>query len=127
MDGQLDSVVNELAMAQWDTVTLTIATANLPTIVVGGELSVNFFDVTLTNSTTSENIKFKTPCPVNTILTIDCEKREAYLADGAPVKVSLSVDRASWLDLDPGSNTLVFTDVGTVAVTGVVNHRDKVL
>jgi phage-related protein len=118
-------VIDEAALIEFDTVTLTFATANLPTIAVGAETAINFFDVKLTNNTTTEFIKFKTMCPVNTALVIDTDSRSAYLPDGRAVPVTLSTNRQDWLNLAPGANTLAWVDVGTVAVTVVVTHRDK--
>ena len=125
IEGILDSVIDARAMAQADTMTVTINGDNLPVIALGAEETINFFDITLTNSTTGEYIKVQTPCPVDSTLTIDCVKKEAYLSDGTPVRVTLSSNRSSWLDLAVGSNTLAFTDTGTVAVTGHVIHRDR--
>lgn len=126
IDGALTPTSNTMNMAEFDTVTATIG-ANIPTIALLAEASINFFDFKITNNTTGEFIKITTPNPINTVLTIDCENKEAYLADGTRVPVTLSTDRADWLDLAVGSNTLEFTDVGTVAITGVVTHRDRVL
>jgi hypothetical protein len=125
IDGILSSVIDEAALIEFDTVALTFASANLPTIAVGAETAINFFDVKLTNNTTTEYIKFKTMCPVNTALVIDTDSRTAYLPDGRAVPVTLSTNRQDWLNLAPGANTLAWVDVGTVAVTVVVSHRDK--
>jgi len=125
IEGQLDSVQNAKVMAQFDTVTLTINSSNLPTISVGSELTINFFDIKLTNNTTGEFLKIKCPCPVNDTLTVDCVNKKAYLSDGTVCQVTLSTDREEWLDLAVGNNTLQFDDTGTVAVTGVVQHRDR--
>ena len=127
MDGALEPRSNEAALIQFDTVTGTVNSANLPTISVGAEQAINFFDFKITNSTTGEYILVTTPCVVNTTLTIDTENKEAYLADGTRVQVRLSTDRSDWLDLAVGSNTLQFDDVGTVSITGTVSHRDRVL
>jgi len=127
IDGALNMITSEMAMAQFDTVTATFDSDNLPTIEVGAEAAINFFDFKITNNTTGEFIKIQTPCPINTVLTIDCENKEAYLADGTKVNAILSTDREAWLNLAVGSNTLQFDDVGTVAITGVVTHRDRVL
>lgn len=127
MDGQLNSVIN--AKAQWhaDTVFNTYDSDDLPVISVGGENTINFFDFKLTNSTTGEYIKVTTPCPLNTALTIDCEKKLAYLADGTRVPITLSSNRQQWLDLQSGNNSLQYDDVGTVAVHVNVTHRDRTL
>jgi len=81
----------------------------------------------LTNATTGEYILVTTPCPLNQALTIDCDAKEAYLADGTRVNVRLSTDRDSWLDLQSGNNSLNYIDVGTVAVHVTITHRDRVL
>lgn len=125
LEGVLSSVQSEMALVQFDTVTCTIASANLPTISVGSEVSINYFDVKLSNNTTSEYIKFAAPCPLNTDLVIDCEAKTAYLEDGRKIPVTLSTDRKDWLNLNSGSNTLQWDDVGTVAVTFVTAHRDR--
>jgi len=127
MDGQLDSVINTQASIQFDDVTLTFNGDNVPVSALGTETEINFFDFKLTNATTGEYIKVKSPCPIDTALTIDCENKEAYLADGTPVHVILSSNREAWLDLSPGVNSLNYIDDGTVAVTIVINHRDRIL
>jgi phage-related protein len=114
-----------MALLQFDTVTVTFSGANLPTISVGAEASINLFDAKITNNTTSEYIKFKAACPVNTALTIDTESKSAYLPDGRPIAITFSSNRNDWLNLNPGDNTLQWDDVGTVAVTITVAHRDK--
>ena len=125
IDGQLDSVINEMALVQFDTHTITFDSDNLPVISVGNEESTNFFDFKLTNNTTGEYIKVQTPCPLNTALTIDCENKIAYLADGGKVNVIFSSDRGEWLDLVSGVNNLQYDDVGTVSVNIVITHRDR--
>jgi phage-related protein len=127
IDGLLSSALGEAAAIQNDTITATFASANLPTISVSAEETVNFFDVKITNNTSGEYLTVKVPCAVNDTLTIDCENKAAYLGDGSPVAVTLSTDRAEWLDLSPGSNTLRYDDVGTQAVTMHVIHRDRTL
>ena len=69
----------------------------------------------------------KCPCPLNSALTIDCEQRKAYLADGGMVNVIFSSDRQNWLDLQPGNNSLVYDETGLVAVHVNVTHRDRIL
>lgn len=127
IDGLLSSVISEMALIQFDTVTANFSSANLPTITVGAEAACNFFDVTITNNTTGEYIKVAVPCSVNETVTIDCELKEAYLSDGSRVVVTKSTDRAEWLDLLPGSNTLQYDDAGTQAVTVHVITRARTL
>ena len=127
IDGLLSSVISEMALIQFDTVTAAIDSTRLPTVSIGAEQACNFFDFTLTNNTTGEYLKCQVPCGVNETLTIDCENKEAYLSDGQRVTVTLSTDREHWLDMTPGANTFQWDDVGTNAVTGHCIHRDRVL
>ena len=127
IDGLLSSVISEMALIQFDTVTAAIDSTKLPTVSIGAEQACNFFDFTLTNNTTGEYLKCQVPCGVNETLTIDCENKEAYLSDGSRVNVILSTDRTAWLDMTPGANTFQFDDSGTVAVTGHIYHRDRTL
>jgi hypothetical protein len=127
VDGSLAPGAGEQALAEFDTVTVSIDNTYLPTVTIGAEASVNFFDFILTNNTSGDYIRIKTPCPVNTVLTVDCEAKSATLADGSRVSVALSSNRDGWLDLKPGANTLQFDDTGTVAVTVVTAHTDRTL
>jgi phage-related protein len=127
IDGALAPNSNEAALIQFTDVTVSMEADNIPTISVGAEAAINFFDFKITNNTSGEYLMVTTPGPLNMALTIDCANKEAYLADGTRVVVRLSTDREAWLDLAAGSNTLEFTDVGTVAITGTVSHRDRVL
>lgn len=127
IDGTLNNVANEQAMVAFRNVVNTYDSDNIPVISVGDEQAINYFDFKITNNTTGEYIKVKTPCPLNSALTIDCEKRKAYLADGGIVNVTFSSDRENWLDLVPDTNNLQYDDVGTVAVHINIEHRDRTL
>lgn len=127
IDGTLNSTANEQAMAAFRNVVLSFDSDNIPVIALETEQAINFFDFKLTNSTTGEYIKVKCPCPLNSPLTIDCEQRKAYLADGGIVNVEFSNDRENWLDLRPGTNNLQYDDTGTVAVHVNITHRDRTL
>jgi uncharacterized protein YqkB len=127
IDGLLSSVVSEMALIQFDTVTVTFNSSNLPTITVVAEAAAYYFDVTITNNTSTEYIKCAVPCFLNDVVTIDCETKDASLSDGGRVNITLSTDRAEWLDLSVGANTLQYDDTGTAAVTVHVIHRDRTL
>jgi hypothetical protein len=127
IDGLLSSAISEMALVQFDTVTTTFSSSNLPTIAVGAEAAAYYFDLTITNNTSGEYIKVAVPCVLNETVTIDAENKEAYLSDGARVNVTLSTDRAEWLDLSVGANTLQYDDTGTAAVTVHILHRDRTL
>lgn len=125
MDGQLNSVVNAKALSEFTVDPVTFDSDNLPTSSLGDEFSINFFDFTLTNVTSGEYIRVQTPCPVDMALTIDCENKLAYLADGSRVNVVLSSNREAWLDLLPGANNLTYVDTGTAGVSVTITHRDR--
>jgi hypothetical protein len=127
MDGALAPLSDEAALIQFDTVIAEFSTASLPTISLGAEAAAYFFDVTITNNTTGEYIKVAVPCALNETVTIDCENKEAYLSDGSRVNVTLSTDRPEWLTLASGANEILYTDVGTNAVTVHIIHRDRTL
>lgn len=127
IDGLLDSSYNALALIQFDTVSAVVATSGMPVATIGAEQVCNYFDFKVTNNATGEYILVTVPCGVNETVTIDCENKQAYLSDGGRVNVVLSTDRNEWLDAVPGSNTFQFDDVGTVAVTGHIIHRDRTL
>jgi hypothetical protein len=128
IDGQLDSVIGEAVLAQFDALTLARASANLPTISVGSEIAAYYFDTVLANTTTSESLRFAAVCGLNDTLTIDCENKLCYLSDGGQVKIpEKSANREAWLDFAVGSNVLTFTDAGTAGVTVVTTHRDRTL
>lgn len=126
LDGTINAVVNNLALIQFNTVTLTIDSTYLPSISIRAETAINFFESRLTNNTTGEFIEFSAPCPLNTALTIDCEAKKAYLADGGRVNVLLSSNRTEWLSLqESAANTLQWDDAGTAGITFVTTHRDR--
>jgi hypothetical protein len=128
IDGQLDSVIGEAVLAQFDALTLARASANLPTISVGSEIAAYYFDTVLANTTTSESLRFAAVCGLNDTLTIDCENKLCYLSDGGQVKIpEKSTNREAWLDMAVGSNVLTFTDAGTAGVTVITTHRDRTL
>lgn len=130
IDGTISSTIDEAALCDFTVDTINFDSTKLPVISVGSEASINFFNFKLTNTTTSEWIKIKAPCPINKALTIDTTNKSAYLYDGRVVPVITSTDRNDWLNLSnagSGSNTLQFDDTGTVAVTLVTSHRDKIL
>jgi tail protein len=128
MEGTLQALASDSAMVQYDTITLTIDSTKIPTVAVGAEAGVNFFDFTLTNNDTGEYITCRTPCPVNDTLTIDCENKKVYISNGERATIGFSTERQDWLDLLPATaNTLQFDDTGTNAVTIVTSHRDRTL
>jgi hypothetical protein len=127
IDGTLDSTLSAKAMAQFDTVTVTLDSNNLPTISVGAEQAAYEFDFVLANTTTSESLRCNVPLGLSETLEIDCENKAVSLSGGGRAVVTFSSDREDWLNLAVGSNTLQFTDAGTAGVTLGTEHRDRTL
>lgn len=127
IDGSLSFGINSSAMVQFDTVVLTIDSTNLPVIALTVAQDINFFNITLANNTTSESLTINAPCPLNVTMTIDCSNKELSMSNGERFSIQLSSDRADWLNLNDGANTLQWTDVGTNGVTVGISHRDRTL
>lgn len=127
IDGTLSLSANDIAMAQFDTVILTVDSGNLPVITLTTAQDINFFDFTLTNNLTGEALVVNAPCPLNVTMTIDCEGKVLSMTNGERFSILLSTDRTDWLNLDPGANTLQWDDTGTQGVTIVTTHRDRTL
>lgn len=127
IDGTLSLTAGDIAMAQFNTVILTIDSSNLPILVLTTAQAINFFNFTLTNNTTGDALVVNAPCPLNVTMTIDCEGKVLSMSNGDRFSIQLSTDRTDWLDLDPGANTLQWDDVGTNGVTIVTTHRDRTL
>jgi hypothetical protein len=91
------------------------------------ENSAFFIDSTLTNSTTGEAISFTLTIELNKVLTIDCDA-EGVVYNGYDIGCPLrwNTVRLSWLDLAPGSNTLTYTDTGTIpGITVAIAWKDR--
>lgn len=127
LDGSISQAAGDISAIQFDTVVVTVATANLPVIALGTELTINFFDFQLKNNTTTEYIKVTTPCLVGASMVIDCEQKLSYFTTGERVSVQFSSERVTWLDLLPSLNQLQYDDVGTNNVTVAISHRDRTM
>ena len=124
--GSIGATANNYVGLEIEAATLTLATANVPQGTFNAQESIYFIDAVITNNTSGEWIKVTTSLALNTVLTVDCENKKAYTADNTPVsKIEWSSVRKDWLNLAVGSNTLLFTDVGTAGVTFVTNFRDR--
>jgi hypothetical protein len=62
------------------------------------------------------------------VTTVDCLEMETYKEDGTRVRGQLAFtggSRDEWMTLEPGSNTLRFTDTGTDGVQVTIRHRGR--
>ena len=125
MDGSLKVSTGISAKSEFDTVTVGLATP--PTVSIGAETATYWFTAKITNITSGEWLYFETIATDSTATTIDCDTKKAYRPDGAPVIVTFSDVRESWLDLSAGTNNISFTDLDTAAVTLAISHTDRTM
>jgi hypothetical protein len=103
----------------------TLALTGYPTVAISARKDTYYLDVVITNNTTSESILLALPMLNNTALTVDCSTLTAKHADGRVANVSLSTIRHDWLNCGPGATTLLWTAVGTAAVTVGITWKDR--
>jgi hypothetical protein len=101
--------------------TVTLKSANLPTVSLGAETSNYRVAATLTNVTTGQALTIDFNMSLNVGLRINTEENSVvYLADnssqGQAVR-RIGAARRFWLPLQPGNNTLRYDDAGTGNVT----------
>lgn len=81
------------------------------------------------NETNDEGIQLlDVETEVDETTTIDCGDLEAYKEDGTRIRAKLALTgarRNEWLTLDPGSNTIRYTDTGTNDVDVVIKVRGR--
>ena len=110
-------------------VTLTLASANTPSVTLNTE-QVNYeLDATLTNNLTGEYITIKQVMEINQTLEIDTlNKTATFLLDNsnALAAMALSTVRFDWLPMTGGvSNTFQFDDTGTAGVELKTLYQDR--
>jgi hypothetical protein len=109
--------------------TVTLNSAETPTVSVYGELGNYSLGATITNTTTGEAIKLDFVMSLNQELEINCDQATVtYLADNSkqlPALTVLGAPRRYWLRLVPGSNTLRFDDTGTTGVTVTISYEKR--
>jgi hypothetical protein len=111
---------------QIDSLTLTLDGAKIPQVTVGAEVNNYWMDTILRVSETGDEIWLRGICPLNKTLVVDCENKSVTL-DGANAFgfLALNSARSAWLDLPPGTATLVMTDAGITQVDVSVEWEDR--
>jgi hypothetical protein len=113
-------------MGYINAVTLALESAQVPTPVLGSEVSVYYLDCTLTNNETGQSLSLTYFVPINDYVRIDCEEHTVEL-NGLNLYSAMELDvyRRDWLTVEPGDNEFEFSDgnLGTVTVT--IRHRDR--
>lgn len=78
------------------------------------------------NTTTGQFLKFNIVLATGDTLAIDFDARSVVLNGTASRRSALSVD-SQWFDLNPGSNTLLYSAAGFTASTATVTWRSAYL
>lgn len=116
--------------AKVDIDSMTVGLLNPPHVMLRDESTDSRIDLTISNTTTGESLRVIYQASLNDTLVIDTDpdfpnaKYKGQLVNGA---VSLSSIRSAWLKLQPGSNTLTFTNNLSVTnnLTVTVKWRDR--
>lgn len=113
--GTMSGVANNFAAIEMQAITLTLlSTKTMQFLMNIAENNSFYMDSTIANSSTGDAFSLSLPMELNKILVIDCDA-ETMVYDGKDIGLPLrwNTVRGPWLDFQPGSNTLTFTDTGT--------------
>ena len=111
-----------------NTVTAKLYADGIPVVTVNAEQGNYELSSVLENTTTGESINIDFVLDIDSELEIDTyNKTVTWLEDDSSQfqAVSLSSNRKTWLRLQPGNNTLKFTDVGTDTLTITVTFATR--
>jgi hypothetical protein len=135
MVGSVSKSSGAMARVEYEAVTFALNSSYTPTVtkimatpapVTGA--NVYTMDGILANDTKGQSVRVKFDIAVNQTLEIDCARHViTLLTDNSPAFNALlptDEDSFDWITLDPGNNTLSWTETGVTAITGSVIHRD---
>jgi hypothetical protein len=109
--------------------TLTLDSTYTPTITMGSEQGNYLLDVVLANTTTGDSIQITYTMALNDAIEVDTDlKTLTDKQDETSQFQALTLTggaRKDWLKLQPGVNTISFTDVGTSGVTVLFEWEDR--
>ncbi len=111
-------------------VTVTLDSTRTPTTeFIGSENGAYELACTIENQSTGDSVILECVMALNQELELDTEaKTVTLLDDGSNQFQALTLNggaRRDWLPLQPGNNTLEFTDVGTGNVTITIDWRKR--
>lgn len=118
---QGDGSISSARYVEASDVTLTLDSGSTPTLTVGAEQSNYLLDCVILNVTRNESIRVTYTMGVDEDLEVNTdEKTVTDLSDGSSqfqARRLVEGARLQWLPLDPGDNTIRFTDEGTNGLT----------
>jgi len=122
----LAAAAHNEADLQIDTLTLTLDSSKIPQVTVGVETDNYWMDTILRVRETGDEIRLRGICPINKTLIVDCENKTVTLdGENAFGFLSLNSARSAWLDLPPGTATLIMRDNGITDVDITVEWEDR--
>lgn len=104
---------------------VTIDSNTAPSVTLKSQASNAEINVVLANTTTGDSLTVSYPLVANTTLTIDTENRQMSYTGMLISPPDLSSIRQEWLRLQPGSNTITYTDSTTGNVTVVFTYNER--
>lgn len=107
---------NSLGMAA---ATVTLDSSGVPDITVGAEVSTYHLKAKIVNETNGDTIELDYVMPLNETLEIDCENHlvTALWSDESAIDALVFPGKFEWFRLEPGVNSITYTDSGTAGVT----------
>lgn len=127
LSGTIQAVANSYAALEYDTITLTLDSANTPNATPNAEAGSYRTNAKITNSTTGEWITIDFNGATNKTLTVDCDAKTITYQDGTNARAALGFSsvRREWLDLNVGSNTLQWDETGVAGVTVGIEWENR--
>ena len=115
--GAVGATANNYVALEVTDATLTLSSSLVPQLSLGARQDNYYVNATITNTTTGDFFTIKGPLAVGESVVIDTELETVTTSDGSKMIVAFSSRRAGWLDLQPGNNTLKYTEAGVSALT----------
>jgi hypothetical protein len=127
INGSIGAVANNAIYHEVQSITLTLASGNVPGGSLQAAVDNYYLDGVFTNMATGDALGIALSMAVGETITIDCENKTAVRGDGAPIEDALSWNskRNAWFDLQKGSNILQFDDAGSTSLAIAIDHRAK--
>lgn len=126
--GTLAASANNKAAMELTDATVTFTSGEVMQLLSTIVENNNFFlDAVISNDTTEDTLSIKLAMELNKALVIDCEAQTVEYNGvdiGCPLRWN-SV-RSNWLDIEPGSNTLSWTENGVIpGITVEISWKDR--
>lgn len=116
---------NEVNLGSAGSMGVTLDSNTVPSVTVKSQQTNAEINVVLANTTTGDSLNVSFPLEANKTLTIDTENRQMSYQGILLSPPDLSSVRQEWLRLQPGDNTITYTDSTTGNVTVVFTYNAR--